>query len=129
MPKSIPSIVGIGVAGLILMSLMMRHLAEATGERNRSPYAAAVETRLSSRLLGRVRVVDEPVDGRLTRVVHARVMAGFDMRKLADQAGLELWLGSIRAGDAPERVRVVLTDDAEPPVTESFDVKPPAKRR
>ena len=56
MSKSVWSILGIGAAGLILLSLMMQHLAESVVERARSPYAAAVETRLGSKRVGRVRI-------------------------------------------------------------------------
>ncbi|MFN3242715.1 MAG: hypothetical protein ACE37K_14530 [Planctomycetota bacterium] len=130
MSKSIPSILGIGAAGLILMCLMMKHLAEVTTERDRSPYAAAVESRLGSKLIGRVQIEEREHDGRLVRVVHGRVLAGCNKRKVADAAGMELWLGSMRAGDVADEVRVVLVDDdAADGAAETFVVPPPSTRR
>jgi len=128
--KSIPSILGIGAAGLILMCLMMKHLAEVKSGRDRSPYSAAVEARLGSKLDGKVRIDDVDEDGRLVRVVQARLLAGLKMKKAADAIGLEVWLGSMRAGDLPDQVRVVITDDdREQPRTETFLVAAPTTRR
>ena len=129
MSKSLPSILGIGAAGLILMCLMMKHLAQVKSERDRSPYAAVVESRMGSKLVGRVRIDEEHEEGRLVRVLHARVMAGINKRKLADAAGMELWLGSMRAGDLADEVRVVLVEDDEAAAIETFVVAAPSTRR
>lgn len=129
MSKSLPSILGIGAAGLILMCLMMKHLAQVKTERDRSPYAAVVESRMGSKLVGRVQIEEEHEAGRLVRVLHARVMAGINKRKLADAAGMELWLGSMRAGDLQDEVRVVLVDDDEAAGSETFVVAAPSTRR
>ncbi len=129
MSKSVLAILAIGGAGMVLLSLMMKQVAELHVEKQRSPFAAAVESRLGAKLVGRVEIEELEEDGRHVRVLHAQVLAGFDKRKLANVAGTELWLGSMRAGDAADEVRVALADDEEPERVETFVVAPPPKRR
>jgi translation elongation factor EF-Tu-like GTPase len=127
--KSVLGILAIGVAGALLLSMMMKQVAELHVERQRSPFAAAVDSRLGAKLVGRV-VIDEVEEGdRKIRVLRATVIAGFNKRKLADAAGMELWLGSMRAGDPADEVRVVLRDDEAPEQLETFVVAPPRARR
>ena len=111
MSKSIPVILGLGVAACVLLSLMMKHLVQHQVERTRSPYAPAVETKLGSRLLQPVQIDEERDGDSLRLVVRARVMAGLNKKKLANIIGLEVWLGAQRAGDPPQSVGVILTDD------------------
>ena len=129
MSKSVLAILAIGGAGMVLLSLMMKQVAELHVEKQRSPFAAAVESRLGAQLVGRVEIEELKEDGRHVRVLHAQVLAGFNKRKLANVAGMELWLGSMRAGDAADEVRVALADDEEPGRVETFVVAPPPKRR
>lgn len=117
----------IGIAGAVLMSLMMQHLAEFRVDRDRSPYCQAVESRLGAKRLGPVRI-DEVIDGEsLFLTVHARVMTGLHHRRIANSAGSEVWLGALRAGVKPDRVTVILVgpDGGE---GQAFEVPPPPRR-
>ena len=110
--KSSVSILAIGATGLILLSLMMQHLGEVASQRGSSPYAAMVQSKLRGKLVGGVRIADR-TDGQVRRLrVRATVLAGLPKRELAQVAGREVWLGALRASDAPDEVIVVLTDDA-----------------
>jgi hypothetical protein len=94
-----------------MMSLMMKHLVEINADQNRSPYAAAVESRLAAKRLGPVRITEQ-LDGEDVHLtVCAKVLAGLDKRALAADAGLEVWLGALRAGAKLDAVTVVLDDD------------------
>lgn len=135
MSKSIWSILAIGAAGVILMALMMQHLAEAVVDRKRSPYAAAVEARMGSKLLGRVRIEKSwPPDaqdesGPFSFVVIADVISGANKRKLAEVAGQELWLGSMRAGERASGVSVSLFERDDRVAGETFEIPSPVKAR
>jgi hypothetical protein len=121
-------ILAMGLIGMVLMSLMMKHLVEVKSDYNRSPYAAAVEARLGSRRLGPVRIEEEISDGRVHLTVRTKVIAGRNKKRLAESVGLELWLGILRAGTKVETVSVVMDDeDGGDPV--SFAIAPPSMRR
>ena len=125
MSKSVWSILGIGAAGLILLSLMMQHLAESVADRARSPYAAAVESRLGSKRVGRVRIDKVQADGRAQFSVHATVLAGSAVRKVAESAGRELWLGAMRAGERVDEVLVTLREEGQDGAGAAFVVPRP----
>jgi hypothetical protein len=109
--KSGLTILIIGFIGAILMSLGMKHLAEVKTDRSRSPYCATVESRLGAKRLGPVVIVEEHDGERVHLTVRARVLAGLDKKRLADSAGLEVWLGALRGGARVDAVSVVLDDD------------------
>ena len=125
MSKSVWSILGIGAAGLILLSLMMQHLAESVVERARSPYAAAVETRLGSKRVGRVRIDKVQDGGRAQFTLRATVLPGFAVQKVAEAAGCELWLGAMRAGDRVDEVLVTLREEGQDGAGAAFVVPRP----
>ena len=117
------------------MALMMQHLAEAVSERERSPYAAAVAARMGSKLVGRIRIEkryaaeDAGASGGFSFDVLAGVVAGVNKRRLAEAAGQELWLGSLRAGERADAVRVTLYEQGSGAAGEVFEVPPPVKGR
>jgi hypothetical protein len=127
--KSVWSILAIGAAGLILLALMMQHLAEAVVERERSPYAAAVERRLGAKRIGPVRIEEVREGGRLLLRVRAKVLSGVNKRALADAAGGELWLGALRAGARVDEVEVTLADEDPGVPAAAFVVPPPRAGR
>ena len=135
MSKSIWSILAIGAGGVILLALMMQHLAGAVVDRKRSPYAAAVEARMGSKLLGRVRIAKVyPPDAKdesspFSFYVMADVISGINKRRLAEVAGQELWYGSMRAGERPSGVRVSLFESDDSVAGESFEIASPVKAR
>ena len=135
MSKSIWLILAIGAAGAILLALIMQHLAEAVSERERSPYAAAVAARMGSKLVGRIRIEkryaaeDAGASGGFSFDVLAGVVAGVNKRRLAEAAGQELWLGSLRAGERADAVRVTLYEQGSGAAGEVFEVPPPVKGR
>ena len=108
--KSIPTILGLGAAACVLLGLMMRNLVEHGGGRARSPYAPAVETRFGAQLTSGVRIEQGEREHRRVWHVRARVQPKRGLQKLARAIGLEVWLGALRAGDAPDELVVVLTD-------------------
>ena len=126
--KSVLTLVAIGIVGAVLMSLVMRHLVEVAAERERSPYAAAVETRLGTKRVGPVKLEELAVGENVRIVVSATVMAGFNKQKLADSAGQEVWLGALRKGARLDEVVVVLGDDDQGS-PETFVVPAPTTRR
>ena len=130
MPKSVWSILAIGASGLILLSLMMQQYVGGMTERDRSPYAAAIETRMGSKLIGSVRVqkLYSAGDGDgFSFSVSATVIAGVNKRKLAEAAGRDLWLTSMRAGEHPTGVEVILFEEGEDVVGEAFRISSPRK--
>lgn len=125
--KSMLTILVIGIVGAVMMSLMMKHLVEINTDQNRSPYAAAVESRLAAKRLGPVRITQE-LDGEGVHLtVCAKVLAGLDKRALAADAGLEVWLGALRAGTKLDAVTVVLDDDDGEAI--AFAIPAPTTRR
>jgi hypothetical protein len=133
--KSVWSILGIGAAGLVMLALMMQHLAEAVVERERSPYAAAVETRAGSKLVGRVRIAKlYPPDATGAKTsfsfdVLATVAPGVDKQRLAEVMGQEVWLGSMRAGERADAVTVRLYEADEDVGGVAFRIAPPGAGR
>ncbi|HEB52704.1 MAG TPA: hypothetical protein ENI87_05570 [bacterium] len=128
MSKSVPTILGFGAVGAILLSLMMKHLVEVKAEREDSPYAAMVESRLGSRLVGRVRIDRDVSTGGERLRVRAVVLSGLDLGRLARVAGREVWTGALRSGRPPSEVRVVLVADDGDESVEVL-VPPPAAPR
>lgn len=118
----------IGLIGAILMSLGMKHLVEVQSDRDRSPYCATVESRLGAKLLGPVRIGTERDQEKVHLTVRARVLAGLDKQRLANSAGLEVWLGALRAGARLDAVSVVLDDD-DGGEAEEFAILPPPPMR
>ncbi|MAD33015.1 MAG: hypothetical protein CMJ88_04585 [Planctomycetes bacterium] len=132
MSKSIWSILAIGASGMILLSLMMQQYVGGLSERDRSPYAAAIETRMGSKLIGSVRVQKHysgDAADEFSFSVTATVVAGVDKRKLAEAAGRDLWLGSMRAGERPTGVEVIVYEEGEDASSEAFRVSSPSKQR
>lgn len=128
MSKSILSLVAIGIVGTVLLSLIMRHLVEVAAERERSPYAAAVENRLGTRRIGPIQIEEQAEGDHVRITVNATIMAGIPKKKLADAAGKEVWLGALRKGARLDEVVVVLGDeDGGKPA--SFVVAAPTTRR
>lgn len=128
MSKSNLTLLVIGLVGVVLMSLVMRHLADAVSEKDRSPYAAAVESRLGFRRVGPVRLVEQVEGGHVRITVHATVMAGLKKKQLAESAGKEVWLGALRKGARLDEVVVVVADD-DHGKAETFVVAAPTTRR
>ena len=128
MSKSVLTLLGIGVVGVVLMSFVMRHLVEVASEKGRSPYAAAVESRLGLRRVGPVRL-EEQVEGDHVRItVRAKVLAGLEKKRLAESAGKEVWLGALRKGARLDEVLVIVEDDDDG-APETFVVAAPSTRR
>lgn len=130
--KSVWSILAIGASGLILLSVMMQQYAGELSERDRSPYAAAIEAGMGSKLVGSVRVdkldlADE--GGGFSFNISATVIAGVDKQKLAEAAGRDLWLSSMRAGERPRAVAVTIREAGVDAAGETFDVSWPRTRR
>lgn len=127
MSKSVLTILVIGFVGAILMSLGMKHLVEVKNDRDRSPYCAAVESRLGAKRMGPVTIREVKDGEKVTLVVEATVLAGLDKQRLADSAGLEVWLGALRKGARVDAVQVVLDDDdgGEP---ETFAIASPTTK-
>jgi hypothetical protein len=126
--KSGLTILVIGLIGAILMSLGMKHLVEVQSDRDRSPYCATVESRLGAKLLGPVRIGTERDQEKVHLTVRARVLAGLDKQRIAKSAGLEVWLGALRAGARLDAVSVVLADD-DGGEAEEFEILPPTTMR
>lgn len=125
--KSGLTILIIGFIGAILMSLGMKHLAEVKTDRDRSPYCATVESRLGAKRLGPVTIVEERDGEKVHLTVHVRVLAGLDKKRLADSAGLEVWIGALRGGTRLDAVSVVLDDD-DGGEAETFAIASPTMR-
>ena len=106
----------------------MRHLAEVASERDRSPYAPAVESRLGLTRVGPVRIVEQADGGSVRITVHATVLAGLEKKPLAESAGQEVWLGALRNGARLDEVVVIVGDD-DHGKKETFVVAAPATRR
>lgn len=121
-------ILAIGLIGMVLMSLVMKHLVEVTSERSRSPYASAVEARLGSRRVGKVIIEEESVRGEVHLTVRVRVLEGSNKQRLADALGREVWLGALRAGAKVGAVAVVLDDGVRDGQVE-FSIPGPRARR
>jgi len=126
--KSVPAILGIGVAACVLLSLMMKHLVEVESEHQRSEYAPALEAKFRARVAGRVRVIEEGEEGRKRWKLFAVVHDDRKLAQLADDMGQALWLAALRAGDRPDElvVRLQLEGDG---ATSEFAVAAPTPGR
>ncbi|MBZ0153773.1 MAG: hypothetical protein K8J09_19775 [Planctomycetes bacterium] len=109
MAKSPFVVLGIGVAGCLALALMLRQVVDLRGVRERSPYAALLEQRFAAELEGPVRVRIVKVAGRTCCRVFVAVGDGVDGKRLAEQLGTEVWLATMRGGEAPDDVAVELT--------------------
>lgn len=124
MSKSILTIAGIGIAGCLLLSLMMKELAQHRGRRApRQPVAPA----FAERLTGPLRVTEEWHGERVRVVVLGRVRPGQDKRALAAAIGSDLWR-SVGGDPAVDEVHVTLRDADGGGPEAVFVPRPPAVR-
>lgn len=127
--KSLLAIAGIGVAGCILLSSMMKQLVQHKQANAEAPPFAAIERRHQQQLVGALQVHEESVGMTSRLVVRGRVAAGVDKRALATAMAAELW--QRRADDAGLfEVEVTLRDaDGSQPVTTTSPRPRPASPR
>lgn len=103
-------VLGIGVAGCLALALMLRQVVDLRGQRERSPYAVLLQQRFAAELDGPVRVRVVKVAGRTSCRVLAAVGDGVDGKRLAEAIGAEVWLATMRSGEAPDDVAVELSN-------------------
>lgn len=118
---------GIGLIGCLSLGFAMRQLAEATGERDQSPFAVEVEAFLGPRLRGRLDVRERAVGDRVRVAVTAAVESGLDLQQTAQQVGEVVWRASFGSGVRLASVDVTLRDGVVAPFT--CAVAEPARRR
>lgn len=96
--KSPLVVLAIGIAGCLLLALMLREAVGLREERERPPGAELVEQRFAAQLAGRVRFQSHKEGDGVRRVLTAPVRDGVDRRRLPKAIGTELWLALLRSG-------------------------------
>ena len=109
MSKTILAIVGIGIAGCLLLSLTMRQLVQHQLVQREAPGLPAVSARFAERLAGPLAMHEEH-HGMSTRlVVSGRAASNEDQQSLAGAIAAEVWQ-TLGADDSGTDVMVKLRD-------------------
>src|SRR5262245_60322528 len=142
--KNVYIVGAIGVAGCLMLSLMMQHLLKVQNERSHSPVAEELKEACGEHLVGAVEVLTRTVDGEQTMIVRMTARDGDKAEALAHTATDLIWRRAYKWSDSPDRLRVEVAHtagDKAPAVAEtgppgldrlrSFrrsEAKPPAPR-
>lgn len=125
--KSILAIVGLGIGGCLLLSLMMKQLMQHQAVKQQVASPPVLAAAFGKQLVGPLSVREEHEGGAVRLVVHGRVAAKQDKLALATAIGAEVWK---RVGGEmqPSEVKVTLRDaDGSAPVTQIVARPAPAR--
>jgi hypothetical protein len=89
--KTVLTIAGIGVAGCMLLALMMKQLVQHQQAQQDASGAGGIAARFAGRLAAPLALREEHEGARVRLVAHARAAAGEDRRQLADDIATALW--------------------------------------
>ena len=129
MSKNVYIVGAIGVAGCLMLSLMMQHLLKVQKERSHSPVAEELEEACADHLVGAIEVQTRTVDGEQTMIVRMTARDGDKAEGLARTASDLIWRRAYKWSDAPDRLRVEVArgpGDKAPAVAET---RPPGLDR
>jgi len=106
--KSALIIAMLGIAGCLLLSLVMKQALEIDVERRQLPFQPALAARFGPQLTGPLQVREESTDGGLWLLASGCVRDGVAAEPLARAIGADLWLHALRGGSRATAARVVL---------------------
>jgi hypothetical protein len=125
MPKSLYAIAGMGLAGCVLLSLMMQQALKSRGETQSLAVAAELEDLFRGQLAGPVEAQVLARDGRHTLRLRLKVARGVAKQGLAMSAGGVAWSRALEGGRMPDAVVVQVTDDGSGAMEEFQVPQPP----
>ena len=106
--KSILAVAGIGIAGCVLLSILMKQVVALDAEQRQLPFLPALEAKFGPRLGHPIKVREQDQAGIVRLHVSARVRDGIDGAQLAREIGADLWLHAVRAGSKATEAVVAL---------------------
>lgn len=114
MNKSLLAVAGIGIAGCVLLSILMKQVVALDAEQRQLPFLPALEAKFGPRLGHPIKVREQDEAGIVRLHVSARVRDGVDGAQLAREIGADLWLHAVRAGSkATEAVVALRREDGD----------------
>jgi hypothetical protein len=126
--KSVIVVAAIGLAACLGLSVAMQRLLEIQQQQSSSPLELELEAQLERRLVGPVRVTQEPRPDGFRTLVRLRVLAGLQKGRVADAVGATVWRHALQARELPREVAVAVGDE-DGDVVENFVIPPPTQRR
>ncbi|HKB37091.1 MAG TPA: hypothetical protein VKD72_11600 [Gemmataceae bacterium] len=112
MPKSIYAIAGLGIAGCIMLSLMMKNLVHMQQHRSASPQLQQqLEAKFGAQLVTPLQLHEEAVNGRVRLVASACVTAGLKKDRFAETVAAAIWQQLSSSDPKTKEVEVVVNDE------------------
>lgn len=126
--KSVIAVAGIGLAACLGLSVAMQRLLAIQQQQSRSPLALEIEAQWEGRLVGPVRITQEPMPEGFQTLVRMRVLAGLQKERMAVATGGTVWRHALQQRDPPREVAVAVADE-DGAAPEVFMIPPPTQRR
>lgn len=111
-PKSIYAIAGLGIAGCIMLSLMMKNLVQMQQHRSASPQLQQLlEAKFGAQLVTPLQLHEESVNGRVRLMASACVTAALKKDRFAETVASTIWQQLSSADTKTKEVEVVVSDE------------------
>jgi len=111
-PKSIYAIAGLGIAGCIMLSLMMKNLVQMQQHRSASPQLQQLlEAKFAAQLVTPLQLREETLNGRVRIVAAACVTAGLKKDRFAETLGATIWQQVSGSDTKTQEVEVLVGDE------------------
>lgn len=94
----------VGLAGCVVLSLLMKQAVTLQTERQQVAFLPAVAAKFASQLAAPLRLREERIGGQARLVASARLVAGGDPQRFAEALAAEIWLHVRRAGNPARQI-------------------------
>jgi hypothetical protein len=125
--KSVIAVAGIGFAACLGLSVAMQRLLAIQQQQCRSPLALEIEAQWEGRLVGPVRITQEPMPEGFRTLVRMQVLAGLQKERMAVATGGTVWRHALQQRDLPREVALAIADE-DGGAPDVFMIPPPTQR-
>jgi hypothetical protein len=111
-PKSIYAIAGLGIAGCIMLGLMMKNLVQMQQHRSASPQLQQLlEVKFGPQLVTPLQLHEEAANGQVRLVASACVTAGLKKERFAETVASTIWEQLTSSDTKTKEVEVSVSDE------------------
>lgn len=96
----------VGLAGCVMLSLLMKQAVTLQTERTQVPFLPAVAAKFAPQLAAPLRLREERTGGQTRLMASARLWEGGDPQRFAEALAAEIWLHVRRAGNPARQIEL-----------------------